>query len=71
MIIYKYHNYDFKLFYKRTNACRDIIKQIYINMCYHDYCVIESFTRDSDLHTKLLYMGCTILPESDLEKLIC
>ncbi len=40
-------------------------------MCYHDYCVVESFTRDFDLHSKLLYMGCTILPESDLEKLIC
>lgn len=61
----------FKLFYKRTSSCRDIIKQIYINMCYYDYCVIESFTKDSDLHLKLLYMGCTILPESDLEKLIC
>ncbi len=60
----------FKLFYKRTNGCRDIIKSIYINMCYNDYCLLDSFNRDADLHLKLLYMGCTILSESDLAKII-
>jgi hypothetical protein len=60
----------FKLFYKRTNACRDIIKKIYINMCYGDYCVEDSFAKDFELHTKLLFMGCTILSESSLAKIL-
>jgi hypothetical protein len=60
----------FKLFYKRTTSCRDIIKNIYMNMCYGDYSMVDSFTKDFKLHLKLLYMGCTIIPEEDLVDLI-
>ena len=60
----------FKLFYKRTNSCREIIKNIYMNMSAGDYSIVDSFTKDFDLHLKLLYMGCTIIPESDLVKLL-
>lgn len=60
----------FKLFYKRTNSCREIIKKIYINMCNGDYCLIDSFNRDFELHLKLMYLGCTIIPESELSKFL-
>lgn len=60
----------FKLFYSRTNSCRVIIKEIYTNMCNGDYTLIESFNLDFELHLKLFYLGCTILPESELNKLI-
>lgn len=60
----------FKLFYKRTISCRDLIKKIYTNMCNGDYCLIDSFNRDFDIHLKLMYLGCTIIPESELAKLL-
>ncbi len=60
----------FKLYFKRNQNCTDIIKKIYHNMSYHDYCLAESFTRDQDLHLKLFYLGCSIIPESDLDKLL-
>ncbi len=63
-------NKNFKLFYKRNASCREIIKKIHLNMTYYDYCVSDSFYRDNELHLKLFYLGCTIIPTSELEKLI-
>ncbi len=63
-------NKNFKLFYKRNNSCREIIKKIHLNMTYYDYCVADSFHRDNELHIKLFYLGCSIIPTSDLEKLL-
>jgi hypothetical protein len=64
------NNKNFKLFYKRNSSCREIIKKIHLNMTYYDYCVADSFYRDNELHLKLFYLGCTIIPTSELEKLL-
>lgn len=64
------NNKNFKLFYKRNSSCRDIIKKIHLNMTYYDYCVADSFYRDNELHLKLFYLGCSIIPASELDKLI-
>lgn len=64
------NNKNFKLFYKRNQSCREIIRKIHLNMTYYDYCIGDSFHKDNDLHLKLFYLGCTIIPTSELEKLL-
>ena len=58
---------NFKLFCKRNNECRSIIKKIYNNMSLYNYDTNkESFKKDNDLHISLLYLGCSILSKSEL-----
>jgi hypothetical protein len=67
---FNYDNIDFKFFYKRNNICYDIIKKINLNISYYNYDIIQSFKKDNNLYLKLLYLGCSIIPTSDLDKLI-
>ncbi len=60
----------FKLFYKRNRSCREIIGKIYNNMTVGDYNLIDSFSKDNELHNKLFYLGCNIIPCNNLEKLL-
>ncbi len=57
----------FKLFCKRNQECRNIIKKIYNNMSINNYdSNVESFKKDNDLHLKLLYLGSSILSKTEL-----
>jgi len=58
---------NFKLWLKRNNQCRSIITQIYNNMSCGDYNMLDSFYRDKELHLRLFYMGCSIMPIPELE----
>lgn len=60
----------FKLIYKRHNKCRKIISKIHFNMSYNNYDIIESFKKDKDLHIKLFYLGCCIIPANELKNLL-
>jgi hypothetical protein len=64
------HNSNFKVFIERNNNCIKIINKIYLSMENNDYSLIQSFSKDNDLHLKLLYLGCTIISASELEKLL-
>ena len=67
--IFDIKNKEFKLFYKRNIACRKIIDKIYLNMGINDYCNLESFYKDRELHLKLFYLGATILSCEELNKI--
>ena len=68
--IFSLENKNFKLWLKRNNQCRIIISLIYSNMACGDYDMIQSFKTDNILHLKLFYMGCTIISEDILQKLL-
>ena len=57
---------NFKLWSKRNVKCREIINKIYNNMSCGDYGMLESFFKDKNLHLKLFYLGCSIIPLDDL-----
>jgi hypothetical protein len=57
---------NFKLWFKRNVKCREIINKIYNNMSCGDYGMLESFFKDKNLHLKLFYLGCSIIPLDDL-----
>jgi hypothetical protein len=57
---------NFKLWFKRNFKCREIINKIYNNMSCGDYGMLESFFKDKNLHLKLFYLGCSIIPLDDL-----
>lgn len=65
--IFNLNNKNFKLFIKRTSECRTIISTIYNNISCGEYTMVESFYRDKEMHLKLFYMGCSIIPLYDLE----
>ena len=58
---------NFKLLLKRNSQCRYIISKIYNNISCGEYTMVDSFYRDKDLHIKLFYMGCCIIPLYDLK----
>ncbi len=60
----------FRLFYKRNRSCRELIGKIYSNMTAGDYDIEDSFVRDNDLHNRLFYLGCTIIPCASLDKIL-
>ena len=61
----------FKFLYKRHQKCRSIINKINHNMSLGDYDLLDSFKKyDKLLHEKLLFLGCTILHQDNLDKLI-
>ena len=57
---------NFKLWNKRNKKCRELINKIYNNMSCGDYGMLESFFRDKIYHIKLFYLGCSIIPITDL-----
>ncbi len=67
-------NFDdkvFKFMYGRHKKCRKIIAKIYHNMGEGKYDIIQSFLLyDTELHQKLLSMGCTILHKQNLESVL-
>ena len=42
------------------------INKVYNNMACGDYGMLESFFKDKNLHVKLFYLGCSIIPLEDL-----
>jgi hypothetical protein len=60
------NNKNFKLWYKRNKKCRELINKVYNNMACGDYGMLESFFKDKNLHLKLFYLGCSIIPLEDL-----
>lgn len=68
--IFAVENKTFKLLLKRNYKCRKIIKNIYLNMSEGNYSLNDSFIKNNDLHLQLFYLGCSIIPIYDLEKLI-
>lgn len=65
---FEYNNSVFKFVYKRHKKCRKIMTEIYHNMSEGRYNIIDSFLKhDTNLHKKLLSMGCTILHKENLE----
>lgn len=68
---FDYDNKIFRFIYKRHKKCRKIITKIYHNMGEGKYDVVQSFlNRDSELHQKLLSLGCTILHKENLESVL-
>jgi hypothetical protein len=62
---------NFKLLCKRNKECKSIIKKIYNNISIYNYeNSTESFKKDNELHVKLLYLGCSILSNSELLEVI-
>lgn len=69
--IFDPNNKYFKFMCKRHQKCRNIINKINHNMSNGNYDLIESFKKhDKNLHEKLLFLGCTILHQDNLEKLL-
>ena len=69
--VFDSNNKYFKFLYKRHQKCRNIINKINHNMSNGDYDLLESFKKyDKNLHEKLLFLGCTIIHQENLEKLL-
>lgn len=64
------YNDNFKVFVERNKNCIKLINKIYLSIENKEYSLIESFSKNKDLHLKLLYLGCTIISASELEKLL-
>ncbi len=60
----------FELFKERNKKCYEIILKIYSNMASGDYDYEKSFKEDKELHIKLFYLCCSIIPYEILKKLI-
>jgi hypothetical protein len=64
------NNNLFKLWLIRNSICEEIIKKIYNNMACYDYDINISFKRDKEFHIKLFSLGCSIIPYSNIKKLL-
>lgn len=69
--IFSYDNKIFRFMYRRHKKCRKLIAKIYHNMGEGKYDAVQSFVNyDSELHCKLLSMGCSILHSENLESVL-
>jgi len=67
---FDHKNEQFKLINKRNTLCKSIIDKIYIKMSNGNYSLIESFSKDKEHHLKLFYLGCNIIPNDQIIKLL-
>lgn len=68
--IFDFDDENFVFVYKRNDKCRKYIKKLNYKMSEGKYDIIESWHKDRKLHNKLLLLGCTVIHENNLNKLI-
>jgi len=66
---WNHNNKYFMLWYTRTKECRKIIDKINKNMMCNNYDYVQSLNIDKKLHVNLFYLGCSVIPISDLAKI--